>query len=121
MSRIEQRTSYSRHLALPGAETIATEKHIENSQRASILNSVAHIAQIKVTPEQADILVNRMLAIKAPCERGVGAYDIVVTDAAPEYVSDKEFASRQVDGRPFRSAPLAAAACGCCICLGHER
>ena len=37
---------------IAGAEPIASEKRIENSDRASILNSVSRIAQIKVTPRQ---------------------------------------------------------------------
>ena len=42
-----------------------------------------------------------MLSMNAPCEGGVGAYDIVMTDAAPGYISDKKFTGDQVNGRPF--------------------
>jgi hypothetical protein len=62
---------------IAGAEPIAAKKRIEDSNRASILNSVAAIARIKVTPGQLISDRDRMLAMNAPGERGVCAYDIV--------------------------------------------
>ena len=42
-----------------------------------------------------------MLAMNAPRERRVGAYDVVVTAPAPGYIADKVLAGGQVEGRPI--------------------
>ena len=42
-----------------------------------------------------------MLAMNAPRNRRVGAYDIVMTAATAGYIFDKVFAGGQVDGRAF--------------------
>ena len=42
-----------------------------------------------------------MLAMNAPRDRGVGAYDVVVTAVAAGYIPDKVLAGGQVEGCPF--------------------